>query len=189
MFVFFLASLICTLAACDSAPRDSLVGPWKIEPDDQLSKETITLWFRRDNGTEYSNTMSYTLNSNGLLEIEKGRDHIVFFSGGIDHHLTDKREKFILSHKDQIKIRRMIGRLRPEKLSNEVPFSLPQGCTYTFDSRAWSGAIFERGKLGGAFIFQPDCKGKGADKVKMLLGSVMATLPPVLGSADFLRNH
>ncbi|WCP11937.1 hypothetical protein sphantq_00332 [Sphingobium sp. AntQ-1] len=182
------AAISCILGSCDN-PQYSLVGDWEIAPDSKLAEEHIILFFRKENGTYYPATLSYSLSPSGLLSIEKGRDHAVCCFGGIDKHFADLRQKTQLSKEKQFLIRRMLARLRPRVLSSDVPFALPQGCSFTFDSRSWNSVGFSRGKAAGAFIFQPDCEGLGADKAKHLLRSVVAALPPVEGSMAFLEGH
>lgn len=178
----------CILGSCDN-PQHSLVGDWEIALDRELAQEDITLFFRKENGTYYPATLSYSLSPSGLLSIEKGRDRAVCCFGGIDKHFVDLRQKTQLSKEKQFLIRRMLSRLRPRGLSSDGPFVLPQGCGVTFDSRPWNSVGFSRGKAVGAFIFQEDCEGLGADKAKHLLRSVVAALPPVEGSMAFLEVH
>lgn len=176
------------LGSCDN-PQYSLVGDWEIAPDSELAQEDITLFFRKENGTYYPATLSYSLSSSGILIIEKGRDRVVCCFGGIDKHFVDLRQKTQLSKEKQFLIRRMLSRLRPRVLSSDGPIALPQGCGFTFDSRPWNSVGFSRGKAVGAFIFQDDCAGLGADKVKYVLRSIVAALPPVEASMMFLEGH
>jgi hypothetical protein len=174
----------CLLAGCDD-PHRSLIGAWAIASDAELAQETVTLGFRKENGTDYPATLSYVIDPHGLLTIEKGRDHAVCCYGGIDKHLTDARWKKQLSSEEQIKIRRLLARLRPQALSKDFPFALPKGCGFTTDSRPWSVVGFLREKEGGEFLFQPGCHSAGGSRAKRLLRSVVAALPPVEGSAEF----
>lgn len=186
--IMLAATLLwCTLAGCGSSPEDSLIGAWKIPSDTELAQERVTLFFRKENGTYYPATLSYSLAPNGLLTIEKGRDHAVCCFGGIDRHLTDARWQVTLPADDQNRIRRNLARLRPKSLSKDVPFALPRGCDFTSDTRSWSGVGFYRGKVGALFIFQRECQGAGAEEAKRLLASVVAALPTVDGSAEFLK--
>lgn len=181
--------LLLLITGCKNSPQDSLVGKWKTPDISSLDSETMTLWFRRENGTDYSATLSYTLDPNGTVIIEKGRDHAACCFGGIDKHFTDYRAKKSLSTYQQAEIRQMLVRLRPEKLSRDVPFALPIGCSFVMDSRPWNGVGFSAGKLGGAFVFQAGCKGPGADRVKSLLKSLLTALPPVEGAESFIPGQ
>lgn len=183
-----LSLLSCLMpASSQTAPQSSLVGAWTIATDQELNRDTITLWFRHENGTVYPTTLSYSLEPSGMLTVERGRDHAVCCFGGIDKHLTDERWRKQLSGDMQINIRRMLARLRPLTLSKDVPFVLPKGCGYVFDSRPWNGVWYSQGKLGGTFMFQPNCDGAGADEVRSLLRSVIGELPQVEGSYEFLK--
>ena len=184
-----LAWLLCaTTAGCDSDPRDSLVGQWQIAQDIELGRDTVTLWFRKENGTDFPATLSYSLEPNGLLTIEKGRDHAVCCFGGIDKHLVDRRWQTQLAQDRQIAIRRTLARLRPRTLSKDFPFALPRGCSFIFDLRPWGGVAYVQGRVGGEFIFQSGCTGAGADRAQRLLRSVEPLLPTVEGSADFIEE-
>jgi hypothetical protein len=185
--LFLIGLWYFTVTACGSDPRNSLVGDWRIADDGELARDTQTLSFRRETGTDFLETLSYSLQPNGLLTIEKGRDHAVCCFGGIDRHLVDRRWKTQLPQDRQILVRRMLARLRPRSLSKDFPFALPKGCSFIYDSRSWAGAGYEQGTVGGLFVFQPGCTGAGAENAKRLLRSVVATLPPVDGSADFLE--
>jgi hypothetical protein len=189
--LFLIAFLCSASAACGSDPRKSIVGEWQIADDSELARDTVTLSLRKENGTDFPATLSYSLQPSGLLTIEKGRDHAVCCFGGIDRHLVDRHWQTRLPHDRQILIRRMLARLRPRSLSKDFPFALPKGCSFIYDSRSWAGAGYVQGKIGGLFVFQPGCSGSGAEKAKRLLRSVVATLPPVDGSAEFLEppNH
>lgn len=184
----FLLPVACLCGGCDdNTSRHSLVGSWDIPSDKVLAGETIRLWFRKYGDGSIHRTLSYTLSPDGTLVVEEGRDRSVCCFGGIDRRVTDRKRRFRLSAKAQSDIRRMLARLRPKMLAQEGPFSLPEGCGYVFDGSAWSGVGFERGPLYGGFLFQSGCDGDGADKAKRLLSSIIAALPPIDGSADFLR--
>ncbi|MDE2563987.1 MAG: hypothetical protein KGL48_17250 [Sphingomonadales bacterium] len=180
--------LLCALGGCSDNSRKSLVGNWNIPSDSELGLETITLSFRKENGTDYPETLSYSLQPDGALTIEKGRDHVVCCFGGVDEHLVDSRSTIKLAIQEQLQIRRALARLRPQALSNEFPYAIPLGCAFVNDSRTWSNVSFERGKVGGAFVFQPECKGFGAENAKHLIRRVVAQLPPVPASAAFLAE-
>jgi hypothetical protein len=185
--LLLIGLLYFATAACGSDPRKSLVGDWRIADDKELARDTQMLSFRKDTGTDFLATLSYSLQPSGLLTIEKGRDHAVCCFGGIDRHLVDQRWQTQLPQDRQILIRRMLARLRPRSLSKDFPFALPRGCSFIYDSRSWAGAGYIQGNVGGLFVFQPGCTGLGADNAKRLLRSVVAMLPPVDGSADFLK--
>ena len=184
-----LAFFTClALSGCDdAASRQSLVGSWDIPPDKVLAGETMSLWFRKYGDSLVHRTLRYTLNPDGTLVIEEGRDRAVCCFGGIDKRVTDRTRRVQLSPGAQIGIRRMLARLRPKNLAPEGPFSLPSGCDYIFDDGVWSGAEFIRGKRYASFIFESGCKGDGADKARRLIGAIVANLPPAERSADFLR--
>ncbi|WP_152536541.1 hypothetical protein [Sphingobium sp. C100] len=182
------AAFFCMLGSCDN-PQYSLVGDWEIAPDSELAQEDITLFFRKENDTYYPTTLSYSLSASGLLSIEKGRDRAVCCFGGIDKHFVDLRQQTQLSKEKQFIIRRMLARLRPRTLSSDFPFALSQGCGFIDDSRPWNVVSFSQGKVGGLFIFQPQCEGVSAGKTKHLLRSVVAEFPPVEGSMSFLERH
>ena len=185
--LFLIGLLYFATAACGSDPRNSLVGDWRIADDSELARDTQTLSFRKETDTDFLTTLSYSLQPNGLLTIEKGRDHAVCCFGGIDRHLVDRRLQFQLPRERQMQFRRMLARLRPRSLSKDFPFAFPKGCNFIYDSRSWAGASYVQGKVGGLFIFQPGCRGEGANDAKRLLRSAVAMLPPVDGSAEFLE--
>jgi hypothetical protein len=189
--LLLIAFLCSATAACGSDPRKSIVGEWQAADDGELARDTVTLSFRKENGTDFPATLSYSLQPSGLLTIEKGRDHAVCCFGGIDRHSVDLRWQIQLPQDRQLLVRRMLARLRPRSLSKDFPFALPSGCSFIYDSRPWAGASYVQGKVGGLFVFQPGCSGSGADNAKQLFRSVIAMLPPVQGSAEFLEppNH
>lgn len=176
------------LGSCDN-PRHSLVGNWEIAPDNELARDEIKLSFRKENGSYYPATLSYSLSPAGSLSIEKGRDHIVCCFGEIDQHFVDYRQKTQLYQDKQIAIRRMLARLRPRTLSPNGPFTLPEGCNFTFDTRSWSSVHFSQGRDEGAFIFQSECEGAGAARAEHLLRLVVAVLPPVDGFPTILKGR
>jgi hypothetical protein len=182
-----LQTLLVTflLAGCSVSARKSLVGDWTIATDRELGTEKIRLWFRRENGSEYSTTLSYSLEPTGLPTIEKGRDHAACCFGGVDDHLTDWRSTKKLTKGQQISLRRKLGRLRPKSISKEFPVVLPPSCDFVFDTRAWGGVQFERGKEGGAFIFQDQCDEPSTKVIKQHLRAVVEALPAVEGSEVF----
>lgn len=180
--------LLCALGGCSIDPRKSAVGEWDIPGDSELRLETITVSFRKENGTDYPDTLSYSLQPDGVVTIEMGKDHTVCCFGGVDKHLVNARSTIKLAMQEQLPIRRALARLRPQALSHDFPYALPLGCAFVNDSRAWSSVSFERGQVGGAFVFQPECKGAGAKNAKYLLRRVVAQLPPVKASEAFLAE-
>ena len=148
----------------------------------------MTVFFRRENGTNFPTTLSYSIQPSGLLIIERGRDHAVCCFGGIDQHLVDSRWQTHLPSDRQMTVRKMLARLRPRALSRDYPFALPTGCSYISDSRSWAGVDYAQGKVGGVFIFQPGCTGDGAESARHLLREVVAALPSVAGATEFVEQ-
>lgn len=177
------------LSACSNdVSSHSLVGGWNVQPDEVLAGETITLSFRKYGSDGINQTLAYTLRPGGVVEIERGKDRSVCCFGGIDGHTVDDTQRFQLTEQDQLEIRRLLGRLRPEKLSKEGPAAGPLGCAFEHDSGAWSNVYFERADVSGYFMYQNRCEGVGAEQVRSLLRSIIKRLPFVSGSSQFIRS-
>ncbi|SEI57389.1 hypothetical protein SAMN05518849_101131 [Sphingobium sp. AP50] len=182
-----LLALTAMITGCSDRPRtESLVGDWPVASDATLAGESITLQFRKYGDGDLSRTLSYTLAPDGQMTVERGADHHVCCFGGVDGHFIDSRKVYSLPQGRAMQLRRMFGRLRPEKLTADLPFVLPKGCTYIFDGGAVAGVNFDKGSAGGSFIFQSGCDGDGARQVQHMLRAMQTLLPPVENSLAYL---
>lgn len=170
---------ICLLASCDVGGSDhSLVGSWKVPPDTTLAKETITLWFRKYSASGTFPTLAYVVRPDDIVEIKWGRDRAADWFGGIERLPGTKSRSVHLTDEDATEIRRLLGQLHPQHLSEDAPFALPEGCNFIDDDGAWNGVSFEQNQHAGLFIFQTGCKGSGARKVERHLRIILGKLPP-----------
>lgn len=186
-YLISLLTLTAMITGCDNRPRtESLVGDWPVASDATLAGESITLWFRKYGDGDLSRTLSYTLAPDGQMTVERGADHHVCCFGGVDGHFIESRKVYSLPQGRAMQLRRMFGRLRPEKLTADLPFALPRSCTYIFDGGAIAGVAFEKEKTGGAFIFQSGCDGDEARQVLRMLRAMQTLLPPVDNSRAYL---
>ena len=177
------------MTSCDiHKSGHSLVGTWDVPADTVLNAEMMTLWFRKYGESETFPTLTYVLHPNGLLEIKWAHDRAVGGYGGVEQLANDRVRKVLLTKEDGAEIRRLLAQLRPEHLSEDFPFILPEGCGYIFDGGAWSGVSFEKGERGGAFVFQNGCESFASRKIERHLRVIVRKLPPDEGRETFFNR-
>lgn len=173
-----LAPALLALAGCERPPQRSLVGDWPLAPDKVLLGEEIELWARSKAGQDdYARTVAFVFQPGGHLRIVHGRDHFVCCYGGVDRRETDNARTIPLAPETDLRLRRMLARLRPRVLSAEGPITLPRGCSYVYDGGARGGVAYSGKRAGGVFILQSDCGGAGADEAVQLIRDVALELP------------
>jgi hypothetical protein len=186
-YLISLLALTAMITGCGNRPRtESLVGDWPVASDATLASESITLRFRKYGDGDLSRTLSYTLAPDGQMTVERGADHHVCCFGGVDGHFIESRKVYSLPQGRAMQLRRMFGRLRPDKLTTDLPFVLPRGCSFIYHGATTVGVFFDKGQTGGAFIFQSGCDGDGARQVQRMLRAMQTLLPPVDNSRAYL---
>lgn len=173
----FIASL--PLAGCDSREQRlrSMVGNGTLPLTKVRPEETIGI---RVAAPAQNDRQVFTavLKPDGRLSIERFRALPADLPYTDPKIASEIRKETKLTPALATTIRSKLSVFRPEALSKEGPFIMPQGCGFSFHVRSRAVVGFDDGKGGGGnFILQETCRNRNAESLVNELNEILGMLP------------
>jgi hypothetical protein len=162
------------MGACGRSPLagpQSLVGAKSLPSARELSAEAVQI--NRRGGPREGHMLTYDLSPSNSLTVA----HTVDELGGAKTLAT---ATFHLTPEAANKLRTMLWRVRPERLTGIEGITLPTGCTIVIDASPQANVVFADAKqrLGISSIpREGDCDTPQARQARQLVSGVLASLP------------
>jgi len=164
-------AILLTGACGRFAASESLVGAKDLPSAIELAAEEIQI--SRRAGAGQAHMLTYDLSTSNSLTVA----HTVDQLGGTK---TVSRATFRLTPEAANKVRSLLWRVRPERLTGIQDITLPTGCTVVVDASPQANVVFADAKrrLGITSIpSEPNCETPNAEQARQLVARVLASLP------------
>ena len=181
-----LLSVLC-LASCGRDERQlrSLVGDGNLSVVEVGAGETTEIRLVQS-ADDAQKVLRITLAPANGLKVQ--RERITFQADRLPRAapVIEGVDKVQLAPAEAANVRKRLGLFRPEKLSADGPFIMPNGCDFVFHGSSKAVVAYNRvDGSGGLFILQGNCDNRNASLLADELRDIVASLPKMKAAEAF----